>query len=283
MVELSFCSCDRMDDPIGGELNHYVRACLRGKAEAAFPEHALKIERMTDLTRGTQALRRGLDLATADPRRAIRHARLHSLLVRHVRLAIIVSSTLAIVSVAGIALFDPFKRLPANISIGHVGLQGSRVTMAAPKMSGMRPNGLPFELRGVSGIQDILKPSVVELLGVDAKIVMDDSSTSKITAQSGTYDSSKDMIWLKGNVHIINDSGYDMRMPSASVNIKSSALISNEPVVMLLNGGRIIADRMNIEDNGHKISFDGDVKSVVNSSISIDDGDGSADQAEASK
>ncbi len=132
--------------------------------------------------------------------------------------------------------------------------------MAAPKMSGMRPNGQPFELRGVSGIQDILKPNVVELFAVDAKIGMDDSSTSKITAQSGIYDGSKNMIWLKGNVHIVNDSGYDMRMPSAFVNIKSSALITNEPVVMLLNGGRVIADRMDIEDDGHKISFDGDVK-----------------------
>ena len=215
---------------------------------------------MTDLTRGTQGSRRGLDLATVDPRKAIRHARRHSLLVRLVRVGIIVSSVLAIASLAFIALFDPFKRLPGNISVGHVGMQGSRVTMAAPKMSGMRPNGQPFELRGVSGIQDILKPNVVELFTVDAKIGMDDSSTSKITAQSGIYDGSKNMIWLKGNVHIVNDSGYAMRMLSAVVNIKSSALITNEPVVMLLNGGRVIADRMDIEDDGHKISFDGDVK-----------------------
>jgi lipopolysaccharide export system protein LptC len=128
-----------------------------------------------------------------------------------------------------------------------------------------------------------LKPSVVELFGVDAKIGMDDSSSSKITAESGVYDSSKDMIWLKGNVHIVNDSGYDMRMPSAVVNVKSSALITNEPVVVLLNGGRVMADSMDIEDNGHKISFDGGVKSVVDSSISIDDGDDGAAQAEASK
>lgn len=237
---------------------------------------------MTDLTRGTQGSRRGLELATVDPRRAIRRARLHSLLVRYVRLAMIVSSALAIGALGFIALFDPFKRLPGHISVGHVGMQGSEVTMAAPKMTGMRPNGEPFELRGVSGVQDVLKPSVVKLFGVDAKIVMDDSSTSKITAQSGVYDGSKDMIWLKGNVHIVNDSGYDMRMPSAIVNIKSSALISNDPVVVLLNGGRVIADRMDIEDDGHKITFDGDVKSVVDSSISVDE-DGSVGQAEASK
>lgn len=238
---------------------------------------------MTDLTRDTRLSRRGLELATVDPQKAIRHARIHSAFVRHIRLAIIVSSSLAIAGLGFIALFDPFKRLPHNISVGDVGMNGSQVTMAAPKMTGMRPNGQPFELHGVTGSQDILKPNVVQLSGVDAKIGMDDSSTSKITAQAGIYDSSKDMIWLKGNVHIVNDSGYDMRMPSAIVNIKSSVFSSNQPVIMLLNGGRVVANRMNIEDDGHKVSFDGNVKSVVDSDLTVDGPDGGADQAETTK
>ncbi|MHB8884027.1 MAG: LPS export ABC transporter periplasmic protein LptC [Methylovirgula sp.] len=241
---------------------------------------------MTDLIRGTEAPRQRLDLMTrVDPRKAIRRARFHSLLVRHVRLGIVVLAGFAIISVAIIGIFDPFKRLPGNISVGHVGLKGSLVTMAAPKMAGMRPNGEPFELHSVSGVQDILKPDIVKLFGVHAKIVMDDSSTSRITADSGVYNSAKDMIWLKGNVHIINDSGYNMRMPSATVNIKSSALVTKEPVVVLLNGGRIDAASMDIEDNGHKISFAGDVKSVVDSRITAEeDGSGTAQmEAESSK
>lgn len=237
---------------------------------------------MTDLTRGIEAPGRRLDLMTrVDPRKAIRRARLHSLLVRSIRLAIVVIAGFAIISVAIIAIFDPFKRLPGNISVGHVGLNGSLVTMTAPMTAGMRPNGQPFELHSVSGVQDILKPDIVKLLGVTAKIVMDDSSTSKITAETGVYDSSKDVIWLKGNVHIVNDSGYNMHMPSATVNIKSSALVTKEPVVVLLNGGRVAAASMDIEDNGHKISFDGDVKSVVDSRMTMDDDDSGTDQAEA--
>ena len=236
---------------------------------------------MTDLARGTEASRRRLDLMTVDPGKAIRRARLHSLLVRHVRLAIVVVSGLAIVSVAVIGLFDPFKRLPGHISVGHVGLQGSRVTMAAPKMSGMRPGGQPFELKGVSGVQDLLKPNVVELFGVDAKIGMDDSSISKITAKTGTYNASKEMIWLDGHVRIVNDSGYDMRMPSAVVDIKSSVFLSKAPVEVVLHGGRVAADSMEISDGGHKISFEGHVRSAVDSSIDVESG--GAPQAEAAK
>ncbi len=236
---------------------------------------------MTDLTRATEAHRQRFDLMTkVDPRKAIRRARLHSLLVRHIRLAIVVFAGFAIISVAIIAIFDPFKRLPGNISVGHVGLDGSLVTMTAPKTVGMRPNGEPFELHSVSGVQDILKPDIVKLFGVHAKIVMDDSSTSRITADKGVYDSSKDLIWLKGNVHIVNDSGYNIHMPSAEVNIKSSALVTKEPVVVLLNGGRVAAASMDIEDDGHKISFDGDVKSVVDSRITADEDDSGAGQVE---
>jgi lipopolysaccharide export system protein LptC len=205
--------------------------------------------------------------------------------VKHVRTLIIISSGLAIASVAIIAFFDPFKRLPGKVSIAGVGMQGSRVTMKSPKMAGMRSNGRPFELEGVSGIQDVLKPNLIELSGVKAKIVMDDLTTSRITARDGLYDSSNDVISLKGNVHIINDSGYDVRMPSATVNVRSSSLITKEPVVVLLNGGRVVADRMDIEDDGHKISFDGDVHSTVDSSYSVDNDGGGSDtgQAEAQK
>jgi lipopolysaccharide export system protein LptC len=158
--------------------------------------------------------------------------------------------------------------------------------MKAPKMAGLRSNGRPFELQGISGIQDILKPNLIELYGVKAKIVMDDSTTSRITATDGLYDSSSDVISLKGHVHIINDSGYDLRMPSATVNVRSSSIITNEPVVVLLNGGRVVADRMDIEDDGHKISFDGDVHSTVDSTYTVDVGDGGGSdtgQAEAQK
>jgi lipopolysaccharide export system protein LptC len=240
---------------------------------------------MTDFTRGNLPTHHRIDLQTVDPGKAIRRARLHSALVKHVRTLIIISSGLAIASVAIIAFFDPFKRLPGKVSIAGVGMQGSRVTMKSPKMAGMRSNGRPFELEGVSGIQDVLKPNLIELSGVKAKIVMDDLTTSRITARDGLYDSSNDVISLKGNVHIINDSGYDVRMPSATVNVRSSSLITKEPVVVLLNGGRVVADRMDIEDDGHKISFDGDVHSTVDSSYSVDNDGGGSDtgQAEAQK
>ncbi len=220
---------------------------------------------MTDLTRAPRVPGGRLNLPIGKPRRAIRVARLHSGFVRYLRHLIIFGCSFAVLTLGIIILFDPFKRLPRNLSVSQVGLQGSVVTLETPKTRGFRADGQPFELTGVSGTQDILNPHVLNLVGVDAKVGLDDATTAKITAEKGIYDSSQDIIWLRTNIRIKNDvSGYDMRLRSATVDLNSSALVTEEPVfVSMDDGSTISADRMDITDSGHKISFQGEVKSVV--------------------
>lgn len=238
---------------------------------------------MTDLTRAPRVPGGRLDLPVGKSRRAIRVARLHSGFVRYLRQFIIFGCGIAVLTLGIIALFDPFKRLPRNLSVSQVGLQGSVVTLQTPKTKGFRSDGQPFELTGVSGTQDILNSHVINLVGVDAKVGLDDVTTAKITSRTGIYDSSQDIVWLRSDVRIRNDvSGYDMRLRSATVDFNSSALVTEEPVfVSMDNGSTISADRMDITDSGHKISFEGEVKSVVVTGDT--DADTSTDSEEAAK
>ncbi|MGH6817295.1 MAG: LPS export ABC transporter periplasmic protein LptC [Methylovirgula sp.] len=180
-----------------------------------------------------------------------------------------------------IVLFDPFKRLPHNLSVAQVGLHGSVVTLEAPKTRGIRADGQPFELSGVSGTQDILNPHVINLVGVNAKVGLDDATTAKVTADTGVYDSSENVVWLRTNVRIKNDvSGYDMHLRSATLDLNSSALVTEEPVLVTMDGGNTIsADRMDITDNGHEISFQGQ----VNSSIVTGEADSDTNSEEAAQ
>jgi lipopolysaccharide export system protein LptC len=237
---------------------------------------------MTDL-RGASEVPGRLDLPAGRSRRAIRIARLHSIFVRSLRHFIIVGCSLGVLALGIIILFDPFKRLSHNLSVSTVGLQGSVVTLETPKMRGFRQDGQPFELTGLSGTQDILNPSVINLVDVDAKLGLDDATSAKITARRGIYDSSQDIVWLREDVRIKNEvSGYDMRMRSATVDLQSSALLTEEPVLVIMNDGNTIsADRMDITDNGHKISFQGEVKSVVDAGDT--DAEAAASSEEAAK
>jgi lipopolysaccharide export system protein LptC len=234
---------------------------------------------MADLARARTDLGGRLDLPVGQSRHAIRVARLHSAFVHYLRHFIILGCGLAVLAVGIIVLFDPFKRLPHSLSVADVGLKGSVVTLKGPKTRGVRSDGQPFELSGISGTQDILNPHVINLVGVDAKIGLDDSTSARVTAETGIYDSNEDVVWLRTNVRIKNDaSGYDMHLRSATVDLNSSAFVTEDPVLVTMeNGNSISADRMDITDNGHKISFRGQ----VNSSILMGDSDSDANSAEA--
>jgi lipopolysaccharide export system protein LptC len=232
---------------------------------------------MTDLARVSSVPGRRLDLPVRKTRRAIRVARLHSVFVRYLRQFIVFGCSLAVLGIGIVILFDPFKRLPHNLSIAQVGLQGSLVTLKTPKTTGFRADGRPFELEGVSGTQDLLNSHVVNLVGVNAKIGLDDATTARITAAKGIYDSNQDIVWLRNNVRIKNDiGGYDMHLMSATVDLNSSALITKEPVLVTMNNGSTItANSMDIGDSGHKITFEGQ----VNSSIVAGDAGSAAEEA----
>jgi len=224
---------------------------------------------MADMARGTQAAEEGLDARldlTPLPRRgAFRRAGRHSARVRFLRWTIVVGAGFGSALLALFAFFDPLGHLPKNISIGSVGVNGTRVTIDSPKLSGFRRDGRPYEVRAKAGIQDILKPNIIELVGVDARFGLADESQLRVTAANGAYDSTTDQAQLHGDVRFRNAVGYDFQLRSALLDLKGGAMKSAEPVIVLLNKSTITANTIDITDDGHKMTFVGDVKSLFES------------------
>lgn len=241
-------------------------SCWRGESSRPEGTPAADMDlRMTDLTRAPAKAASRLELPVGTSRHAVHHARWHSLFVRSLRSFIIIGCTLIVVVVGAIIIFNPFRQIAKNLSSSAVGLQGTTVTLSSPKMHGIRQDGQPFELTGGVGTQDILNPGVVKLAGVNAKMVMDDRTTTRITSISGVYDSNRDYVWLNDNVQIKNDdAGYDLFTQRAEMDFNSGKMLTDAPVKLLLSGGSVVhADRMVVTDNGHKISFQGHISSVI--------------------
>lgn len=194
---------------------------------------------------------------------ALRTAGRHSARVRFLRRAIVIGASVTTAFITVIALFDPFKHLPVTISVASVHMNGTRVTTEDPKMTGFRKDGRAYEIIASSGIQDILDTNITELVGVKAKVVMGDDLTARVLAGFGTHDSLHDTMKLRENVHILNAAGYEFIMKSVTMNFKSNDMSTDEPATLLLNGARFDADRMTIGDNGHRVTFEGSVKSVI--------------------
>jgi len=199
-----------------------------------------------------------------DKRAAIASAKLHSQRVRWLKLAIPLIAAGAVVGLLAFSIFDPFRKLPAGVSVSGYGLDGTRITMEKPRLSGYHKNGQPYQLRAKSAQQDITKQNIIDLNEMEGSMGMDDGHATRISATRSTYDSAKETMVLNNNVQISSDSGYELLMNQAFVDFHQGSLISNEPVTMKLKNGTVLADKLNISDNGRVVTFDGHVRSTFN-------------------
>ncbi|MGE3247737.1 MAG: LPS export ABC transporter periplasmic protein LptC [Beijerinckiaceae bacterium] len=199
--------------------------------------------------------------------RAFADAFRHSRRVRFFKRAIIAGSSAILLMLGAYTIFDPFSKLPKDVSIAKATLNGTRITMERPRLSGFRKDGRPYQLRARSGIQDIRKPSIIELNEIEANIKIDENDTMNVQAPAGVFDSSADTIQLRGNAgesYIrMKGANYAITLKSADVNFKAGTVHSGEPVDVQMNNGTILADSLDVADNGKKITFTGNVRTVL--------------------
>jgi lipopolysaccharide export system protein LptC len=187
----------------------------------------------------------------------------HSARVRFLRVALLFGALGTVALLVAIAVFDPFGRLAGGVSIASIGLDGTKVTMERPKLSGFRKDGRPYTVNAQKAVQDALHPTTVELYGIDADIGLADNSMAHMTAKTGLYDSTKEHMDLSDEVRI-HSSQYDVWLKSASVDFKNGLYVSNEPVKIVTSSGMtIVGDAISAIDNGKKLLLDGHVKTTI--------------------
>ena len=186
----------------------------------------------------------------------------HTARVQFLRRAIIIVCVSAVALIGFMLFFDPLHRLQLGFSVGHVGLEGTRITMDSPRLSGYRSDGQPYEIKAKRVVQDTRKPKIFELRDVEAKLGGADGSTTQIQSAKGRYNSENDMLDLGGGVRVLNAGRYDMKLESAVVDMRANRVRSDKPVVVLLPGGRVDAVGAALSESDHTISFIGPVKST---------------------
>src|SRR5262249_36377871 len=117
--------------------------------------------------------------------RAFRAASRHSRYVRFLRVALPASVAVAAIAIALATWFSPARllaKLPTGGSLGSVGISGSRVTMALPRLEGYTRDARPYQLTAKSAAQDLLKPDNVELSEIRTKMETADKAVVEMTA-----------------------------------------------------------------------------------------------------
>ena len=205
-----------------------------------------------------------LDAGLAGRRFDIAAAGRHSLKVKAARRAIVFGVPIFLVGLVLLVVVQPFH-FPFSLQLGKVHIEGTKISVIAPRLSGYRGDGTPYSVKASLGTQDLAAPNVIDMQDVEAEIGMTDKTTSHVTASTGVYDSSIDGLKLTGAVHMRNSSGYDVRTSNAAVDFKTGDLVADAGVRVTLTGADISADAMSAVDDGHKISFSGNVHSTFRS------------------
>lgn len=160
-------------------------------------------------------------------------------------------------------LVGSLRFLPVDLNLARVALKGSRIVIETPKLVGYRKDGRPYEVRAKVGVQDIAKPDVFELEGLEVRVENAQDSAIVMTAEKGVYNAKADHADLTGGVSIRDDKTFDMRLDSAAMDFRASVMKSSRPVTLKIDGGEVTAEGVEFSQKDRRASFTGKVHSVL--------------------
>jgi lipopolysaccharide export system protein LptC len=200
----------------------------------------------------------------SDSERLYRRARRHSRLVRVLRVFLIAAVAVVLVSVVVENYWPSVGALRLPGEIASVVIQGTKITMQKPRLTGYTSDGRPYQFSAEAAAQDVTKPDLVQLERIRAKMAMEDKSTVDLWADDGTYDMKGDMLTLNNNIHLVSSTGYEARLSQAVVDVRKGNVVSDAPVWVKLLDGTLNGKRMEITGKGDVVRF-GDVTMVLQS------------------
>jgi len=190
-------------------------------------------------------------------------ARRHTGRVRVMRRALefaVVGTILISVALAG---YRNFARALRDVAFEGIGIDGGKITMDKPRLSGSRPGGGGYLITAAKAMQDPRNTSVVDLALIGGDITTADHEVSRLSAESGHYESADETLDLAGDVRLKN-SRYEIVLRSVHIAFKTGGYVSKEPVnVRILPDTTITADAFEVKDGGAEALFDGRVHTIM--------------------
>lgn len=195
--------------------------------------------------------------------RSFRAARRHSAVVQVLKVVIPVGAVLAVALVVLATYYNPLARIP-GLTVGPISWSGSKIAMESPKLTGFRKDKHPYEVTATAAFQDIKTPNVIELKEMKARLVTDEAGTmAHLVSTVGVLDTGKEKLELSEAIRAWTDKGEEIRLKSASVDLKAGAVVSREPVSITTPTLKLDASGLEMTDNGKSVAFSGRVRLVI--------------------
>ncbi|OYU47894.1 MAG: LPS export ABC transporter periplasmic protein LptC [Rhizobiales bacterium PAR1] len=184
----------------------------------------------------------------------------HSRRVRFLRRAI----PLGCAAVLGSLVLRSFAGLVTGVDAGAEGvsIQGRKIVMEKPKLSGFKRDGRSYELTATSATQDLKVPNIMDLDRLTARFQTGNDGWANLEGARGVYDSKIERLDVDGGLTVRTETGLNARLKDAQIEFKSGTIITDKPVEVTMPQGDVEAESMRVLDNGRKLIFEGRVRSV---------------------
>lgn len=188
----------------------------------------------------------------------------HSQRVRFLRRVIPLASVAAVIFLVARSFFGFIGEVDAQSD--GISIQGRKIVMEKPKLSGFKRDGRSYELTASTATQDLKAPNVVDLDTLNARMQTGNDGWANLKGARGTYDSKIELLEVDGGVNVLTETGLDARLKDARVEFKAGTITTDKPVDVRMPQGEVVAESMQVLDNGRRLVFEGRVRSVfVNS------------------
>lgn len=194
-------------------------------------------------------------------RAAFDAARQHT---RRVRILKFVVPSAAILGIAGFlayAFYTPSPEAPVDPTPRGAVIDGGKIKMDAPHLTGFNKRQQAYDVTASSATQAVSAPGLIDLSRLKAVISMPDKSSSTLAAQTGKFDSAKELLKLNEAVTVKSTKGYSVDLTSATVDFKAGTVDSGQPVTINLANGRIRGGTLAIQSGGGVINLKNGVSS----------------------
>ena len=121
-------------------------------------------------------------------------------------------------------LFRNFGHALPGVSFEGIGIEGGRITMDRPRLSGARPGGGGYEITAVKAMQDAKHPGDVDLALIGGDIATPNREVSRLSANSGHYQGADETLDLAGDVRLTN-SRYEITLKSVHIEFKKGEYV----------------------------------------------------------
>lgn len=194
----------------------------------------------------------------SDGKRAFRAAVRHS---RHVRLLrIAVPLSVAVLLVGGVAFTALVKPLcvlsSANVDVGSLVVSGTKIMMQQPRLAGFTRDNRRYNMIAQAAAQDLTKPDMVELHGINATMEMKDGAVFETVAKDGLYNTKTEQLTLTQNIVVTSSSGYQAFLNEAVIDVRAGKIVSEKPVEVKTATWTINANGMEVGESGDLMRFD---------------------------